>query len=109
MKHFKPQHYLIKQSTNPQTPISIMTKTISFNDLRRIKDSLPDGSIRQIADKLNVTPQTVRNYFGGTNYEFGKNCGVHIEPGPDGGIVVLDDTTIYDMAVEIIQAQNKEE
>lgn len=109
MEHFKPQHYLIKQCTNPQTPISIMTKTISFNDLRRIKDSLPDGSIRQIADKLNVTPQTVRNYFGGTNYEFGKNCGVHIEPGPDGGIVVLDDTTIYDMAVEIIQAQNKED
>ena len=109
MEHFKPQHYLIKQSTNPQTPISIMTKTISFNDLRRIKDSLPDGSIRQISDKLNVTPQTVRNYFGGTNYEFGKNCGVHIEPGPDGGIVVLDDTTIYDMAVEIIQAQNKED
>ena len=86
-----------------------MAKTISFNDLRRLKDSLPDGSIRQIADKLNVTPQTVRNYFGGTNYEFGKNCGVHIEPGPDGGIVVLDDTNNYDMAVEIIQAQNKED
>lgn len=84
-----------------------MTKTISFNDLRRIKDSLPDGSIRQIADKLNVTPQTVRNYFGGSNYEFDKNCGVHIEPGPNGGIVVLDDTTIYDMAVEILEA-NKE-
>lgn len=86
-----------------------MTKTISFNDLRRIKDSLPDGSIRQIADKLNVTPQTVRNYFGGTNYEFGKNLGVHIEPGPNGGIVVLDDTTIYDMAIAIIQGENKEE
>ena len=85
-----------------------MTKTITFNDLRRIKDSLPDGSIRQIADRLNVTPQTVRNYFGGTNYEFGKNCGVHIEPGPDGGIVVLDYTTIYDMAVEILET-NKEE
>lgn len=85
-----------------------MTKTITFNDLRRIKDSLPDGSIRQIADRLNVTPQTVRNYFGGTNYEFCKNCGVHIEPGPDGGIVVLDDTTIYDMAVEILQSLNKE-
>lgn len=99
----------IKLSINPQTPISIMTKTISFNDLRRIKDSLPDGSIRQIADKLNVTPQTVRNYFGGTNYEFGKNCGVHIEPGPNGGIVVLDDTTIYDMAIEIIQSQEKED
>jgi len=86
----------------------IMTKTISFNDLRRIKDSLPDGSIHKIADKLNVTVQTVRNYFGGTNYEFGKNCGVHIEPGPDGGIVVLDDTTIYDMAIEILQELDKE-
>ena len=85
-----------------------MTKTISFNDLRRIKDSLPDGSIAQIADRLNLTSQTVRNYFGGTNYGFGKNCGVHIEPGPDGGIVVLDDTTIYDMAVEILET-NKEE
>lgn len=104
--HTEPTH-IIKLSINPPKPHSIMTKTISFNDLRRIKDSLPDGSIRQIADKLNVTPQTVRNYFGGTNYEFGKNCGVHIEPGPNGGIVVLDDTTIYDMAVEIIQNQNK--
>ncbi len=86
-----------------------MTKTISFNDLRRIKDSLPDGSITLIADKLNLTPQTVRNYFGGTNYESGRNCGVHIEPGPNGGIVVLDDTTIYDMAIEILQQQEKED
>jgi hypothetical protein len=80
-----------------------MTKTITFNDLRRLKDSLPDGSMHKIADKLNITVQTVRNYFGGSNYDFGKNCGVHIEPGPDGGIVVLDDSTIYDMAVEILQ------
>lgn len=85
-----------------------MSKTITFNELRRLKDSLPDGSIRQIADKLNTTPQTIRNYFGGTNYEFGRNQGVHIEPGPDGGIVVLDDTTIYDMAVEILENQNKD-
>ena len=66
-----------------------MTKTISFNDLRRIKDSLPDGSMHKIADKLNTTVQTVRNYFGGSNYEF--------------GIVVLDDTTIYDMAIAILE------
>ncbi len=84
-----------------------MTKTISFNDLRRIKDSLPDGSIHKIANELNITAQTVRNYFGGSNYSFGKNCGMHIEPGPDGGIVVLDDTTIYDMAVKILQEQEK--
>lgn len=84
-----------------------MTKTISFNDLRRIKDALPDGAVARIADKLNTTSQTIRNYFGGTNYEFGKNCGLHIEPGPDGGIVVLDDTTIYDMAVEILQEEEQ--
>ena len=80
-----------------------MPRTISFNELRRIKDSLPEGSTHVIADKLNVTVQTVRNYFGGSNYEFGKNCGLHIEPGPDGGIVVLDDTTIYDLAIKILE------
>ena len=83
-----------------------MTKTISFNELRRIKDSLPDGSMHRIADELNVTVQTVRNYFGGNNYEFGKNCGLHIEPCPDGGIVVLDNTTIYDMAMKILEEEN---
>lgn len=86
-----------------------MSKTITFNELRRLKDSLPDGATRQIADKLNTTVQTVRNYFGGSNYDFGKNVGVHIEPGPDGGIVVLNDTTIYDMAVKILEEQNKAE
>ena len=85
-----------------------MIKTISFNELRRIKDSLPDGSMHKIADQLNVTVQTVRNYFGGSNYEFGKNCGLHIEPGPDGGIVVLDDTTIYDLAIKILEEKEKE-
>lgn len=85
-----------------------MTKTISFNELRQLKDSLPDGSMHQIADKLNITVQTVRNYFGGANYDSGKNLGVHIEPGPNGGIVVLDDTTIYDMALEILGQSEKE-
>ena len=42
-----------------------MSKTITFNELRRLKDSLPDGSTHRIADELNVTVQTVRNYFGG--------------------------------------------
>ncbi len=79
-----------------------MPKTITFNELRRLKDSLPDGSMHKIADKLNTTVQTVRNYFGGVKYDYGTNCGVHIDPGPDGGIVVLDDPTIYDMAVDIL-------
>ena len=86
-----------------------MPKTITFNELRRLKDSLPTGSSHRIADELNIRVQTVRNYFGGNDYNFGKNCGLHIEPGPDGGIVVLDDTTIYDMAVKILSEQNSNE
>lgn len=83
-----------------------MAKMITFNELRRIKESLPEGSIHRIADELNLRLQTVRNYFGGSNYNFGKSCGLHIEPGPDGGIVVLDDTTIYDLALKILQENN---
>ena len=85
-----------------------MSKTMTFNELRRLKDSLPDGATHRIADELNLTVQTVRNYFGGVNYQFGSNIGMHIEPGPDGGIVVLDDTTIYDMAVKILEEASQE-
>ena len=79
-----------------------MTKTITFNELRRIKDSLPDGSTHRIADELGVSVETVRNYFGGQNFKEGKSCGIHIEPGPDGGLVVLDDMTIFERAMEIL-------
>lgn len=78
-----------------------MARTITFNELRRIKDSLPDGSMGVIARKLNVSEETVRNYFGGTNYIKGETAGIHIEQGPDGGIVTLDDTTILEIAEEI--------
>ena len=80
-----------------------MAKTISYNELRQIKDSLPDGSIGKIAEGLGVSEETVRNYFGGHNYEKGKSCGVHTEPGPNGGIVALDDTTILDMALNMLE------
>ena len=32
-----------------------MTKTITFNELRRIKDSLPDGSMHRIPHRPYVT------------------------------------------------------
>lgn len=80
-----------------------MIKTISFNELRKIKDSLPSGSSQKIADNLGISVETVRNYFGGYNYKDGKSVGVHIEPGPDGGLVTLDDTIILDMALELLE------
>ena len=79
-----------------------MTKTITFNELRKIKDSLPDGRTHRIADELGLSVETVRNYFGGHNFKDGKSCGVHIEPGPDGGLVILDDTTVLERALQIL-------
>ena len=47
--------------------------------------------------------ESVKNYFGGHNYKDGKSVGVHIEPGPDGGLVMLDDTQILDVAMRILE------
>ena len=76
---------------------------ITFNELRRIKDSLPHGSMKTIADKLNIDEDTVRNYFGGSHYKSGTSVGFHVEQGPDGGIVTLDDTTILDLAKSMLE------
>lgn len=80
-----------------------MTKTITFNELRKIKDSLPSGSMAKIAEELGLEVETVRNYFGGSNYRAGQSAGVHIEPGPDGGLVMLDDTQILEVALRMIE------
>ena len=78
-------------------------KKMTFNELRRIKDSLPDGSMHRIAEELGLDVETVRNFFGGDNYKEGKAVGIHVEPGPDGGIVVFDDTTVLDRALQILE------
>ncbi len=79
-----------------------MERKITFNELRKIKDSLPDGSIKQIAHEFNLSEETVRNYFGGANYGRGTSVGIHMEPGPNGGIVLLDDSSILDRAEQIL-------
>lgn len=84
-----------------------MGRLITFNKLRRIKDSLPEGSMHRIADELDMDVWTVRNYFGGTDNK-GNSVGIHIEPGPDGGIVSIDDTTVIDRAVEILKEEGIE-
>lgn len=81
-----------------------MTRTITFNELRKVKDSLPSGSMTKIAEELGLEKETVRNYFGGHNYKDGKSCGVHIEPGPDGGVVMLDDSNILEIALKMIDS-----
>ena len=75
---------------------------ITFNELRRIKDTLPPGSMKAIADRLHVTEDTVRNYFGASHYLDGESVGLRIEQGPDGGIVELVDDTILKLAKEML-------
>lgn len=80
-----------------------MSRTMTFNELRKIKDSLPAGSVKKIADRLNMNEDTVRNYFGGWNYDRGQTVGIHIEKGPGGGFVTFDDTTILDLAESMMK------
>jgi hypothetical protein len=79
---------------------------ITFNELRKIKHSLPTGSIKRIAQQLELDEQTVRNYFGAHKYEDGEVVGNHVQPGPNGGIVHLEDTTILEAAKKILEENN---
>lgn len=75
---------------------------ITFNELRNIKHALPTGSVKRIANELGIDEQTVRNYFGAQKFENGVDVDSHIQPGPQGGIVSLSDTTILDAAKKIL-------
>jgi len=83
------------RASNPQ---NIQAMNITFNELREIKDSLPDGSIHRIAKELDVNVETVWNYFGGYSHRNGEPMGVHMESGSGGGVVALDDTRILEIA-----------
>jgi alanyl-tRNA synthetase len=39
---------------------------------------------------------------GGHNFKEGKSVGIHLEPGPDGGLVMIDDTTVLERALKIL-------
>lgn len=78
---------------------------ITFDRLREIKHKLPTGSVSLIAQELAIEEQTVRNYFGAKKFEKGAIVGMHIQPGPNGGIVTLEDTTILEVALRIIDEQ----
>ncbi len=75
---------------------------ITFEELRRVKHSLPTGSIKRMADELSLPEQTIRNYFGADKYQDGTTVDRHIQPGPQGGIVHLEDTRILELAKRII-------
>lgn len=75
-----------------------MTRT-TFNRLREVKDSLPHGSMAAIAEELGITADEVRAFFNGKGT---PESGYHIEPGPDGGIVMLNNPRILEVALRIL-------
>ena len=81
-----------------------MMKTITFNELRKVKDSLPSGSMDAIAQELGIDAEEVRSYFVGKK---ANGVGFHIEPGPDGGLIMLDDTKILEVALRIAWENKK--
>lgn len=74
---------------------------ISYEELRKLKDSLPDGTLHQIADELDINVETVRNYFGGYNFRNGEPTGEHFEKGYQGGFVEIQDSKILEKAMEL--------
>lgn len=82
---------------------------LTFDELREIKHSLPTGSVAVIANEFGLSKQTVRNYFGGTDFERGESSGIHIEPGPNGGIVNIRNTAILERAKAIIDEARKQD
>mgnify|MGYP003310139460 FL=1 len=69
----------------------------TFNKLREVKDSLPHGSMDTIAAELKISADDVRDFFNGST----KEDGYHLEAGPDGGIVILENTAILDVALRL--------
>lgn len=80
---------------------------ITFEELRTIKHSLPTGSIKRIANELKIEEQTVRNYFGAKKFSEGRSPGWHLQPGPSGGYLNFKDTTIFDLAKQIIESRKQ--
>lgn len=80
---------------------------VTFEELRRVKHALPSGSIARLADEFNTDEETIRNYFGAAHYKSGQPGDFHIEGGIGGGAVKLDDTAIFDRAMEIIEEGKK--
>ncbi len=75
---------------------------ITFEELRKIKHSLPHGSMHRIASELKKDEQSVRNFFG-ANLLNGLPPDWHFEPGPEGGVVNIRDVSILEMAKKILR------
>jgi hypothetical protein len=94
-------------------PKPLIMRTITFNELQRINDSLPIGSMKKIAKELNINADSVQNFFSGHHFKKGKCIGIYFEPGPDGGLIMLDNAAtlhiaILNFALKILEEKGKQ-
>ena len=82
---------------------------ITMEELRKIKHALPTGSVGRIATELKMDEQTVRNYFGANKFSEGDVVDRHVQPGPRGGIVHLENESILAAALKIIEESKARE
>ena len=75
---------------------------ITFDELRKVKDLLPPGSMDKIANELSLDAETVRNFFGATHYDDGAAADVHFEKGMSGGVVKIENVAIWDAANKML-------
>ena len=73
---------------------------IALEELRKIKHQLPTGSVKKIADELQLEEQAVRNYFGADKYTSSEAI---VDRHIQAGVVHLEDTRILDAANRIIR------
>jgi hypothetical protein len=81
---------------------------ISFDELRKLKHSLPHGSIHKIAEETGLDEDTVRNFFGGFHFKHGKPVGIHFEKSNNEVFVRIEDEKILRFAQRILEEAQSE-
>jgi hypothetical protein len=81
---------------------------ISFDELRKLKHSLPHGSIHRIAEETGLDEDTVRNFFGGFHFNHGKPVGIHFEKSNNEVFVRIEDEKILRFAQRILDEAQAE-
>ncbi len=80
---------------------------VSFEELRRVKHALPPGGVAKLAQEFQQTEEAIRNYFGAGHYKNGDISEFHLESGYGGGVVHLENTAIFDRAIQLIDASKE--
>jgi hypothetical protein len=80
---------------------------VTFEELRRVKHALPPGGVARLAREFHHSEEAIRNYFGAGHYKNGEISEFHLESGYGGGVVHLENTAIFDRALQLIEERKE--